>query len=195
MRSSLTLKVDVAAAPVVKPVSKPLATGAAVSPYLIAASLGFLAISLAGSVLIDAEIHGLHHFIFCYLSLPVVALAYGVAWFGMPRWRESASQLKMISAPILIAVTILFTCTGLVNFANALLSKGAMVRFSGPITRLSYTSGRSSHGYYLVLSDSATGRPCEFRITRPEYYNLRVGYAYVRTMQQGGLGYAFQWRH
>jgi len=195
MRSSYTLKVDVAAAPAVKPVSKPRATSAAVSPYVVSAALCFLVLSLAGNVLIDPELRGLHHFIFYYLFLPVVALSYGISWFGMARWRQTASRLKVISAPALVAITILFTCSGLVNLANACLSNGAIVRFGGPITRLSYTSGRSSHGYYLVLSDSATGQPCEFRITRQEYSNLKVGYAYVRTMKQGGLGYAFQWRH
>ena len=189
------VKVEVSPVQVVKPVQPDRVTQKAVSPYFIAGSLGLLALSLTGSMFIDAELNGLYRFIFCYLTLPVVMLSYAVMWFGMTRWRRNVSWLKAAMAPGAVALAILFTCGGLVNYANALLSTGEKVQFSGPITKLSSSSGRGGRGYYLALSDTATGQGRKFRITHQEYLNLKVGYAYIRTMKQGGLGYAFQWRH
>lgn len=162
--------------------------------YALPLSLGFLVVSMTGSVLIDAELKGLYHFVFAYLALPVLVLCYGIAWFALPGWRHRSSWLKVVCAPGLVALAIILTCGGVVNYANAALGNGAAVHFSGPVTKLGYSSGRSGRGYYLVIQDSATGRPREFRITRQEYTNLKVGYAYLRTMKQGGLGYAYSWR-
>jgi hypothetical protein len=162
--------------------------------YLLPLSLGFLVVSMTGSVLIDAELKGLYHFIFTYLVLPALVLSYGVAWFALPGWRHRSSRLKVVCAPGLVALAMILTCGGAVNYSNAAFGNGAAVQFSGPVTKLGYSSGRSGRGYYLVIQDSATGRPREFRITRQEYTHLKIGYAYVRTMKQGGLGYAYSWR-
>jgi len=162
---------------------------------VLAGALGLLGLSFTGSIFIDAEMNGHYAFIFGYLTLPVLGLCYGVPWIAMADWRRSVSLSKRVGIPALVAITILFTCGGLVNYANALLSSGDTVRFSGPITKLSYSSGRSGRGYYLVMSDTTTSHSREFRITRQEYSNLKVGYAFMRTMKQGGLGYAYNWRH
>lgn len=196
MRSSFTLKTTLTAPLVDKATGvKRRRARVVIPPYVLAASLGFLTISLSGSVLLDAELKGLYHFIVCYLTLPVVAGCYGVAWLGMRGWREQVSILRAVCAPGLIAMAILFTCSGVVNYANALLGSGTPLRYSGPITKRSYTSGRSGRAYYVVMVDAATSRTCEFRVTQREYAHLKVGDAYARTMQQGGLGYAYRWRH
>ncbi|HVV71121.1 MAG TPA: hypothetical protein VHI52_06435 [Verrucomicrobiae bacterium] len=188
MRFTLALKTETLAAdaPFVRP-------RLVVSPYLVAGGLGFLVLSLTGTMLIDVELEGLYHFIFTYLTVPVLALTYGIAWLGMRAWLKSASRMKACFAPGLVALTILLTCSGVVNYANALLARGASVCFSGPITRLRHSSGRSSRGYYLTLRDTATGQARKFRITRPEYLKLRLGDTYSHIMKQGGLGYAFRW--
>ena len=196
MSSSFSLKAEVVApAARLKPQSRPTARRKAVPSYVLASALGLLGLSFTGSIFIDAEMKGHYAFIFGYLTLPVLGLCYGIPWLGMTEWRRSVSLWKSLGIPVLVALTILFTCGGLVNYANALLGSGATVRFSGPITKLSYTSGRSGRGYYLVMSDTGTSHAREFRINRQEYSNLRVGYAFMRTMKQGGLGYAYSWRH
>ncbi len=194
MHSSITLKAEIPAPVISVPRSKSVPGRRAVPFYVLAAALGVLALSLSGSVFIDAELNGLHSFILRYLTLPVLVLSYAIPWIGMAGWRRTVSRAKAIFAPGLIAVVVLFTCGGVVNYANALLGTGQPIVFSGPITKLTSTSGRSGRGCYLVITETATGRTREFRITRQEYANLKVGYAYARRMHQGGLGYAYSWR-
>src|ERR1051326_5788834 len=153
MRLSFTLKTSLPTPTPAKTAVRSQAARAAAPRWVLLTVLGFLLLSMTGSVFIDAELNGLHHFIFSYLALPILVLCYGVTWLAMTEWRQRTSQLKMICGPGLVAGLLILTCSGAVNYANALLGSGAPVQFSGPITKLTSTSTRTSRNYYLVLSD------------------------------------------
>jgi hypothetical protein len=162
------------------------------SPW-IAILLGFLAISMTGSVLIDSEMEGLYRAVFSYFALPIFFGCYAVAWF-VSTFREAPPQgLKGFCWTGVCALCLLFTCGGIANYANALLGSGQNVRFSGAVTKLDYSTGKGGAHYYVVIRDDSSGRRAKFQVSLSDYSRLKPGDHFDCSMKLGGLGYGYRW--
>lgn len=148
---------------------------------------------MTGSVLIDSELEGLYHAVFFYLAAPVVFGCYAITWFVRTFRQRPGNGLKGFFLTGVCALCLLFTCGGIVNYANALSGNGQNIHFSGPVSKLDYNTGKGGAHYYVVIRDDSTGQRAKFQISLSDYSRLKPGDHFDCSMKLGGLGYGYRW--
>jgi len=156
-------------------------------------AIAYQLLAISGTLLIDTEVGDQYRLIFRYLTIPVVAACYGVAWMRGRTRRDSPPRARRWLVPGLVALVLLLTAGGLVNFVNALLGDSAPVWVGGTVRSTIWSSGRTGKRYYVVFTDAATGQERKLQISPTEYRTVAVGDRYQRRMRRGGLGYPWRW--
>jgi len=154
-------------------------------------AIAYQLLAITGSLLIDTEVGDQYRLIFRYLTVPVFATCYGVAW--MLNRTGAGATARRWWAPGLVAFVLLLTAGGIVDIANALLGDDTPVWVGGTIRSTTWSSGRTGKRYYVVVTDARTGRERKLLISPAEYRSLAAGDRYQRRMRQGGLGYPWRW--
>ncbi len=153
----------------------------------------YVFLSVYGMFWIKTEFNVPFHLAFKYLSLPIFACCYLVAFLFMPNWRRGRSKTALLIAPGIVGGLLLVFSAGYVIYANMIFGEQKTVIIRGTISGKSTTGSRFTE--YVLGIRQQNGEILRLSIPKKEFERVGIGDEYSREMTRGGLGllYSRRW--
>ena len=155
--------------------------------------LGFMILGAVPLFLYEIEFNVPFYFAFKYLTVPIAALCFSVAYFMLPAWKEKQGKAKSFFITVLAAALFVLMSGGYVIGINAILGSQTAVTISGIVTELhTHTGSRSRTTYSAAVKRHGSGEPVTLGISEKEYRTLEIGSEYAQQWMKGSLGFLYR---
>jgi hypothetical protein len=127
---------------------------------------------------------------FKYAAIPVLIISYTLAFFYMPKWKQTTGPIMRQIMPLLVSGLVVLFMGGHLMAINALIGPQHERTIVGEIVDMNTSGGRSTT-YTATVIDSNTLQTKELELTTREFKTYRIGDIYERKWHEGSLGFLY----